>query len=172
MKLSKLLLSAIAVFLLLTNISESQAQKRVKNYLYAVTGNPVALAWDNLPVTYEQQIGPRHSFTGFFNLNFKTDWVAYMAGGSYRMYFDVGRAKPINGLSAGPVLTVGSWDYDGTAKQGGMTFGIGAEIAYKMIFNEGFVIEPIAQVSYNVIKPDDLDYDAALILGFNIGYAW
>lgn len=171
MKLKSIIVSLVIMFIMFGSVNEMHAQKRVRNYIHSITANPIALAFGVLNVTYEQQIGPKNSFTGFGSYWSFGDWTAIGIGGSYRWYIMADQANPIQGLSAGPLAAIGFWDYDTDTYEGSTSLAIGGEVAYKWVFDGGFSIEPIAQISFNLLDIEGLSYRPVSI-GVNLGYAW
>ncbi len=146
-------------------------------YNKSISADPIGLAFGIFNATYENRLGSSNSFTlfgSYFTFS-GGDWVAFGFGGSYRWYLKVGDGnKAIKGLSVGPYASVGFWQWRGSSffntYSGGTSVALGGEIAYKWILN-GFVIEPIFRLAFNLSKITGLDYQA-YGLGVNLGYAW
>jgi hypothetical protein len=167
----KLFLISLALLVMFGGaVQNVQAQKKSMNYTKSITANPVALAFNIFNATYEQQIGPVNSFTAFGSYYGAGSWSAFALGGSYRWYLMSDDQRPIKGLSAGPLATLSFWNSDVDGVDGITGIGIGGEIAYKWVFNEGFAIEPIVQLNYMFIE-DNISY-SPLGVGVNLGYSW
>ncbi len=146
-------------------------------YNKAISADPVGLAFGIFNATYENKVGKSNSFTlfgSYFTFS-GGDWVAFGFGGSYRWYLNVGDGnKALKGLSVGPYASLGFWQWKGSSifndYSGGTSVALGGEIAYKWILN-GFVIEPIFRLAFNLMKITGLTYQA-YGLGVNLGYAW
>ncbi len=156
----KAFFAACLIALALTSVPGQQAQAQARDH--SISADPLGLAFGMLNATYEQRVGGTTAF-GF--------------GGSYRWYFNLNDGKsPLEGLSAGPAVTIGFWDYGGykifNESYGGTSIAIGGELAYKWIFNQ-FVVEPILRVNFNVTDVSGLGSTyRGYGLGVNLGYAW
>ncbi len=152
----------------------STGRTAAQNYKNSISADPISLAWGFLNLTYENRIGATNSFTVFGSYWSYSNWTAFGIGGSYRWYFEIGDAKrPLQGLSAGPLVSFGFWDYATSSVHsysGGTSAAIGGELAYKWVFG-GFVVEPILRLAFNLASISGLDY-RAYGLGVNLGYAW
>lgn len=149
---------------------------------HAISANPIGLAFGILNATYEHKVGTSNSFTvSGYRFSFATNWSAYGIGGSYRWYFNLDDGKkPIQGLSAGPLIAFGFWSWDGPdiydpwgildSYDGGTSVAIGGELAYKWVFS-GFVVEPILALTFNAVDITGLSYQAYGV-GVNLGYSW
>lgn len=160
----------VAVFALTLPSKNLVAQ----SYNSAISANPIALAYGMFNATYESRMTAVNSFTisGYY-WSF-SNWTAFGFGGSYRWYLKLVQDKktPLEGLSAGPAIAIGfwKWNYAGYNYSGGTSIAIGGEAAYKWVF-DGFVVEPILQIMFNVANIEGLDY-RPFGAGVNIGYAW
>ncbi len=167
--------AVIAIVLIIGVSNEAYSQKTIKKYNQAITGNPIGLAFGFLNATYEQQVSKDNSFTAFGSYWSFGGWTAFGVGGSYRWYLMQDDKKALEGLSFGPMVSLGFWSYDNLGYiddwGSGTSFAIGAEGAYKFVFDGGFTVEPIVQIGFNVLTITGLDY-RAFGLGCNIGYAW
>jgi len=167
----------ICLFFILLSSTNSFAQEAAaKDYNQSIGVNPIGLIFGLVNVTYEQQLSAENSFTVNVNYWDFLGWTAFGFGGSYRWYLMQDQDKALKGLSFGPVVAVGFWsyDYDGFVLKdyaGGTSFAIGGEAAYKFIFNSGFTIEPIIQLTINVLDVSGLAYRSYSI-GANLGYSW
>ena len=164
-----MLLSYCAIALvLLTNASSAQS------YANSISADPLSLAFHVFNATYEHRVSPMNSFTIFGSYFTFVDWTAYGVGASYRWYFNINDGKnPLAGLSAGPVAAFSTWTWDGAAYwgyEGGGTFSIGGQAAYKWIFG-GFVLEPNVMILFQTKKLSGLDW-SPFGIGVNLGYAW
>lgn len=174
MKLKTLILALVAVFFINVFFTEAKAQKpAAKNYIQGISGDLVSLAFGELRVTYEQQIFPINSFTGFLSYWSFGEWSAIGIGGSYRFYLLNDIARPIEGFSFGPLVKFNSWSITSKTsnRDGGASLGIGAVAAYKWVFNDALLLEPIIHLNFNLLDVERLDY-RPIIIGINIGYAW
>ncbi len=149
-------------------------QSIAQPYSNSISANPIGLAFGVLNATYENKLSPTNSFTIFGLYYGYTDWAAFGVGGSYRWYLDINEGKrPIEGLSVGPMAEFGFWSWSGPSyitNDGGASFAIGGEVAYKWVFNK-FVVEPIVRLSIPVVKIHGLTYHS-FGGGVNLGYAW
>ncbi len=174
MRLGTFLYAVIAMVLIIGVSNNAYSQKVMKKYNQSITGNPVALAFGLLNATYEQQVSKENSFTVFGSYWSFGGWNAFGFGGSYRWYLMQDDKKALEGFSFGPMASVGFWSYDNTGYTDfgtGTSFAIGAEGAYKFIFDGGFTVEPIIQLGINVLEVNGLSY-RAFSVGANIGYSW
>jgi hypothetical protein len=166
------------VILLLAAFALSLPSKTLvaQSYNNAISVNPIALAWGMLNATYESRVAANNSFTVSGYYWGYSSWRAFGFGGSYRWYLKLlqDQKKPLEGLSAGPAIAIGFWSWDGDTYfggyDGGTSIAIGAEAAYKWVF-DGFVVEPIIQIMFNVASISGLEYKP-FGAGVNIGYAW
>jgi hypothetical protein len=169
----KAIFAACLIALALTCVPGQQAQAQARDHV--ISADPLGLAFGMLNATYEQKVGNSNSFTIFGSYWSYLSWTAYGFGGSYRWYFNLNDGKaPLEGLSAGPMISVGVWDWGGISfindYSGGTSIAIGGELAYKWIFGQ-FAVEPILRLNFNVASISGLDY-RAYGLGVNLGYAW
>ncbi len=167
----KSLCAAVLLVIALSFIPTQRADAQARDH--SITADPIGLAFGLLNATYEQRVGNANSFTVFGSYWSYSEWTAVGFGGSYRWYFNLNDGKtPLEGLSAGPMISVGFWDWGGpfASFDGGTSIAIGGELAYKWIFNQ-FVVEPILRLNFNVADINGLDY-RAYGLGVNLGYAW
>lgn len=176
MKLKNLLLVSVLSLAMLFSAVEADAQKKVvKNYKQSIGANPLGLAFGLLNATYEQQLSKNNSFTVsglYWSIG---SWTAWGLGGSYRWYLlqtDTGK-RPLEGFSAGPLISFSSWSYDYDFDivniDEGINVAIGAEAGYKWIFGSGFMVEPTVSVSFGLTGVGDF---TPFGLGVNLGYAW
>ncbi len=170
MRLKLFVIILVAVFAIALPSKSLVAQ----SYNNAISANPIALAYGMFNATFESRMSAANSFTisGYY-WSFGS-WTAFGIGGSYRWYLKLiqDNKKPLEGLSAGPALAVGFWKWDNTYYNygGGTSIAIGGEAAYKWVF-DGFVVEPILQIMFNVANIQGLDY-RPFGAGVNLGYAW
>lgn len=171
----KAFFAACLIALALTSVPGQQAQAQARDH--SISADPLGLALGMLNATYEQRVGSTNSFTVYGSYWSISDWTAFGFGGSYRWYFNLNDGKtPLEGLSAGPAVTIGFWDFGGykifNESYGGTSIAIGGELAYKWIFNQ-FVVEPILRVNFNVTDVSGLGSTyRGYGLGVNLGYAW
>lgn len=166
--LKKLFLSVIlSVFLLTPSISSA------KFYHQAIGGDPLALAFGTLTVTYEQQVAPKNSFTIFGSFWGYDDWTAGGIGASYRFYLLQQSTRALEGFSFGPFFQISYWSYDNPhyTYDGGTSFALGGEAAYKWVFGGGFEVEPNIHISFPITTITGLSYHGVW-LGITLGYAW
>lgn len=174
MKKFTIFISAILLFGLIFS-STVFAQKRTYKYNQSISANPLGLVFGVLNATYEQQIAPKNSFTisgAYLTYN---DWVAGSIGGSYRFYLLQEDVRAIQGFSFGPWAQLAFWSWNGPSTysyEGGSVFYIGAEAAYKWVFQGGFMVEPLLQLRFGVNKLEGLGGFSSYGLGVNLGYAW
>ncbi len=164
----KIFLSLIlSAFLLTPNISSA------KFYHQAIGGDVLSLWNGILTATYEQQVAPKNSFTivgSFWGYN---DWTAGGIGASYRFYLIQQSTRALEGFSFGPFLQVSYWSYSNNnyTYDGGTSFAIGGEAAYKWVFSGGFEIEPTIHISFPITTITGLSYRGSWA-GVTLGYAW
>jgi hypothetical protein len=170
-KLSALLLIIVSVLLLVP--TNTTAQKATYNQ--CIGGNPLGLLFGVLSVVYEQKVQPKNTFVvaGYY-WNY-SNWSAYGIGGSYRWYLKPFEDKKrcIEGFSIGPTIGLNFWSYNGVYQNdwGGTSFSIGAQVAYKWVW-DGFYLEPTFEFSIPISNPrGDFNYHS-YGLGATIGYAW
>ncbi len=171
MKLKTIIVLIALALAFTASFQNAQAQKKVMNYTKAISANPVFLAFGKVSATYEQQIAPANSFTALFIYNSYSSWTGIEFGGSYKWYIMPDQEKPIKGLSAGPLAALGMWSYKTEVYDNSMSLAIGGEIAYKWVFDGGFMVEPIAQIVFNILDVEGLTYRPVAV-GVNLGYAW
>ena len=171
MRFKAFLLIILAVFAFAIPSKDALAQKSYNN---CISANPLGLAFGLFNATYEGRLSARNSFTINANYWSLADWYAFGIGGSYRWYLTLiqDKKKPLEGLSVGPLVAVGFWKYSGSfySYTGQTSFAIGGEAAYKWVF-DGFAVEPIIRIAFNVMHNDYFSYNA-FGLGCNLGYAW
>lgn len=165
---------AIILFVIITCSNSLFSQQR--RYSQSISANPIGLAFGVLNATYEQKLDPVNTFTinGYYWAI--TDWNAFGIGGSYRWYLKIidDNKHIIEGLSVGPLVAIGFWSWKGSSlykDYGGVSFAIGGELAYKWIF-DGFVVEPMINLTFNVNKIEGLSTYNPFSAGINLGYAW
>lgn len=173
MKFTQIFIVAVLSIGMFFSTVDTNAQITKKRYHQSIAANPLGLAFGLLNATYEHQVSANNTFTvsGYY-WSF-ADWTAIGFGGSYRWYILKDGPSPIEGFSFGPAVSFSSWDYgiDGlSAYDGGINLSIGAEAAYKWVF-DGFVVEPIISLSFGILDIDGLSY-RPLGAGVNLGYAW
>ncbi len=168
MKKAFLLIALVTIFSL--SMTEVYAQKVVKKYNQSISANPIGLAFGLFNATYEKALSPENSFTAGFMYWGYGGWSAYGLSGSYRWYLFQDSEKMLKGLSFGPMVSLGMWGYENDTYANSTSVSVGGEISYKWIF-DGFVVEPNAQISFNVLSIDGLTYKPFGI-GVNLGYAW
>ncbi|MFP4369201.1 MAG: hypothetical protein ACLFR2_06455 [Candidatus Kapaibacterium sp.] len=167
MKLKSILFSVLIASVLVLSPLNSSA----KNYLYSITADPIRfLGFDELVVTYEQQIARANSFTVLGSYHSIGGLTAFGLGGSYRFYLLEDNAQPIEGFSAGPVLQMQYWSHDQEAIDDSFVLAVGAEAAYKFVI-QSFTIEPNIRAVYDVVTFDALTYEY-FAFGLNLGYSW
>jgi len=158
----------VALFGMFT--SNIYAQRVVKKYNQAITANPVALAFGLFNATYEKALSPQNSFTAGLNYWNYGGWTAFGVSASYRWYLFQEQDKMIKGFGFGPMISLGQWGYENNTYSNSTSFSIGAEASYKWIF-DGFVVEPIAQINFNILSINGLNY-RPFGIGINLGYGW
>ncbi|MBI5325257.1 MAG: hypothetical protein HZB41_08310 [Ignavibacteriae bacterium] len=171
MKFKLFVVLIIAVIALAIPTKSTYAQ-----YNNAISANPIGLAFGLFNATYETRVSANNSFTVSGYYWKLLDWTAFGFGGSYRWYLKLltDNKKPLEGLSAGPAIALGFWKWDGPygslVYDGGTSIAIGGEVAYKWVF-DGFVVEPIINIMFNVASLSGLTYQP-FGAGVNLGYAW
>lgn len=163
------LLIAMVAFLTIS-LNDSYAQRVVRKYNQSISANPIGLAFGLFNATYEQALNAENSFTvGAIYWGY-AGWTAFGVSGSYRWYLFQDNEKMLKGLSFGPLVSLGMWGYENDTYSNSTSLSVGGEIAYKWVF-DGFVVEPNAQISFNVLSIDGLSY-RPFGIGVNLGYAW
>jgi hypothetical protein len=165
-------------------LSVNLSAQQTENYDYAITANPLGLAFGLFNAQFEFQTSQNNSF--LVRGNYWTpgvafsNWTAYGIGASYRWYLDAFKqgTTAITGFSFGPAVAVDfwSWDLDDDFGffddyDGGATFRIGAEANYKWIWG-GFALEPGINIMFAVSDVEGLGTLSPFGILFNIGYAW
>ncbi|HRP02317.1 MAG TPA: hypothetical protein PLE30_06685 [Candidatus Kapabacteria bacterium] len=168
--MKRLFLLIAVVSLLSLSANEMYAQRVVKKYNQTITVNPIGLAFGLFNVTYEQALTPENSFTAGIVYWGYGGWTAFGASASYRWYLFQDDEKMLKGLSFGPLVNLGMWSYENNTYSSSTSLGVGAELAYKWII-DGFTVEPIAQLNFNVLSIDGLQY-RPFGIGINLGYSW
>lgn len=165
---------AILVVLALMGLYNAQdmlAQRVVKNYNQSIGANPIGLAFGIFNAKYEQQVSAENSFTAEAIYWSFAGWSAFGVGGSYRWYLFQDYNKALTGFSFGPYASVGFWSFETATWGGGTSLGLGAEAAYKWVFDGGFMVEPLVNVNFNILSLDGLSY-RPFGIGLVVGYAW
>ena len=161
------------------SLSQKRKVKKLGRYSKSISADPFEfLVFNVFNATYEQRLSRNNSFTLFASYyNFSSDWTAFGIGASYRWYSDAfeDNKKALEGLSYGPMIRYSYWsfartDYYEYEDYGGSYLVLGAEVAYKWIFDD-FVVEPNIKIGFPVLNVQHLGYDPYGI-GINIGYAW
>jgi len=178
MKISKILVAIILLGIVITS-ADAQVTLKKKKYNESITFNPVSLVFGAFDVTYEKALSKDNSFTASLSYYSYDAWVGYNLGGSYRWYKPLDKRHIIEGFSFGPAINFTYWDYSpaiesaSDAYDGGISVQIGGEIAYKMVIEKWFVVEPIAKFYLPLFSPDGLtDNFQYFGLGVNLGYGW
>ena len=169
--------SIVLIIIAVAAISIPSKNALAISYNNAISANPLGLAFGIFNATYENRISAGNSFTIYASYWSYVDWAAYGLGGSYRWYLNnlvQNNKKPLEGLSAGPAISIGFWKWSGSSIYNnygnGTSVSIGGEAAYKWVFS-GFVVEPIISISFNLVNINGLIYKP-FGLGCNLGYAW
>ena len=170
------LFAMCCAFIAFSNSSNAQLQNHTGNYTLSV--DPIDfLVSKTLNASFEYKLNPKNSFTINGSYYAYSDyWKGYGLGASYRWYVDLFNEgkKGLNGFSVGPMVRASWWsyDFDGIATYDGGTYiAIGAEAAYKWIFNGGWTVEPIVRLGFGVTDVSGLGY-SGYGGGINIGYTW
>lgn len=178
-KLFTTFLVAFALSMCFANRSEAQQAKISKPiYNNTVSVNPVALAFEYLQVTYEHRLTSRkeNSITAYFSWANYGGYNGLDLGGSYRWYVkSLSKYRPLEGFSFGPTATVGYWSPASDASQSdpsGVAIALGAEAAYKVVFQKGITFEPYVAARFNVLHPKDKFEYKPLCIGVNLGYSF
>lgn len=158
------------VAFLTISLSDTFAQRVVRKYNQSISANPIGLAFGLFNATYEQALNAENSFTVGANYWGYAGWTAFGISGSYRWYLFQDSEKMLKGLSFGPLVSFGMWGYENDTYANSTSLSVGGEIAYKWVF-DGFVVEPNAQISFNVLSIDGLSY-RPFGIGVSLGYAW
>ena len=128
--------------------------------------------------TYERKISAKNSFciNGSF-WSFDEFRTAFGIGGAYRWYFDLfeeGKSS-MNGLSVAPRLDLyywsESWNNHLLKDESYPTLALGAEVNYKWVFSDKWVIEPTIKLVFPVLKKSGHRYTNHGF-GINLGYAF
>ncbi len=169
---NRTILALLAALVLMS--SSAFAQKYTSN----ISIDPLdLLVGKKLNLTYEHRLSAENSFTIFGSyIKWSDNWSATGIGGSYRWYLDAFKEgkTALNGLSVGPLAAVTFWTWDGggvLSYDGGTTFLVGGEVAYKWIFKNQFSVEPIMRVAFPLGELDGLSY-SGFGFGVNLGYSW
>jgi len=168
MKKAFLLIALVTIFSL--SLTAVYAQRVVKKYNQSISANPIGLAFGLFNATYEKALSPENSFTVGLMYWGYAGWSAFGLSGSYRWYLFQDTDKMLKGLSFGPLVSLGMWGYENDTYSNSTSLSVGCEISYKWVF-DSFVVEPNAQVSFNVLSIDGLTY-RPFGIGVNLGYAW
>ena len=173
-KLLSLILLATVAMISFPSEADALPKLKVKKYNESITGNPLALMFGMFDITYEKAISSKNSFTAGMTYFGYSGWAGYNFSGSYRWYYPIDKRRIIEGLSFGPTVGLTYWTYNGVisdAYDGGGSIYVGGEVAYKLIIEKWFTIEPIIKVYLPVFGVDGLtmrNYG----LGVNLGYSW
>lgn len=169
-KLFKILF--LGCIILVVNITILNAQRVVKKYDNAITGNPIALAFGVLDATYEMALSNENSFSAGLRISNYRGWSGVGFFASYRWYIFQQQYKMLKGLSFGPIATLDFLSYETAAFKNSTPLGVGGEVAYKWIFEGGFVVEPVIKIHFNIINFDGSDRYRPFTFGINVGYAF
>lgn len=178
MKLSTFRKFVLLIAFLLIGTNGLFAQS--SSYTNVLTCDPVDLLVSKvLNATFEHRVSYDNTFTitGSY-YKYSDNWSAFGIGGSYRWYIDLFKEgkKPLEGFSVGPMLRLSWWNWDGDNKyghsyDGGTYVVIGGEAAYKWVFSEHWVVEPIIRLGFGVTDVTGLGYEG-WGAGVNFGYTW
>ncbi len=164
---------ALMAIFVITGSANAQTQG---GYKYNVSIDPIdLLVSDVLNANFEFKLSNSNSFLVSASYYRYSDILTgFGIGGTYRWYFDLVKdgKKALEGFSVGPCARISYWSWDIANSESDAYFTIGAEAAYKWIFDGGWSIEPIFRISFGLTDVTYLSDYNSFGLGVNLGYSF